>query len=156
MSGTSKPSTRPARPWFSSGPCAKRPGWEPVALADAAVGRSHRAKPASDRLREVIEASKRILGLPDGYRLGVVPGSDTGAFEMALWSLLGERGIDLGDVQGWLGHRDIMTTRRHYAPVLVSRLKQASETLSGRFGGWVTEPETAPSLADAEPIGPVQ
>jgi phosphoserine aminotransferase len=95
MSGTTKPSTRPARPWFSSGPCAKRPGWEPAALADAAVGRSHRAKPASDRLREVIEVSKRILDLPDGYRLAIVPASDTGAFEMALWSVLGQRGVDV-------------------------------------------------------------
>ena len=64
--------------------------------------------------------------------------------------------MDLGDVQGWLGHRDVATTRKHYAPVLVSRLKQASQTLAGRFGGWKTGEDDASDLVDVEPLGPVQ
>ena len=90
-----KPTRRPKRPEFSSGPCAKRPGWSLDALADAAVGRSHRAKPAKQRLRAVIDRNRAVLGMPEGYRLGIVPGSDTGAFEMALWSLLGARPVDV-------------------------------------------------------------
>ena len=105
-SRSSRPSRRPARPLFSSGPCAKRPGWDPSVLASALVGRSHRAKPAAARIREVIESSRRILGLPEGYRLGVVPGSDTGAVEMALWSLLGACPVDVlawdSFGQGWV------------------------------------------------------
>ncbi|MHB0980692.1 MAG: phosphoserine transaminase [Thermoleophilia bacterium] len=91
----SKPSVRPANPNFSSGPCAKRPGWEPGALVGALVGRSHRSKEGRARLKGLIEQSKAVLGLPEGYHLGVVPGSDTGAVEMALWSLLGPRGVDV-------------------------------------------------------------
>jgi len=90
-----KPSARPANPNFSSGPCAKRPGWEPGALAGALVGRSHRSKEGRARLKGLIERSKAVLGLPEGYHLGIVPGSDTGAVEMALWSLLGPRGVDV-------------------------------------------------------------
>jgi len=90
-----KPSRLPARPHFSSGPCAKRPGWTPDALAPALVGRSHRSKPGKARIAEVIERSKALLGVPAEYRLAVVPASDTGAVEMALWSLLGERGVDV-------------------------------------------------------------
>jgi phosphoserine aminotransferase len=90
-----KPSLRPQRPEFSSGPCAKRPGWSLDALAGAVVGRSHRAKPAKQRLHAVIERSRAVLGMPGSHRLGIVPGSDTGAFEMALWSLLGGRGVDV-------------------------------------------------------------
>jgi phosphoserine aminotransferase len=90
-----KPTQRPNVPHFSSGPCAKRPGWSPAALNDALVGRSHRSKPGKAKLEEVITLSKEILGIPEGYRLGIVPASDTGAVEMALWSLLGERGVDV-------------------------------------------------------------
>ena len=90
-----RPTIRPQNPCFSSGPCAKRPGWSAAAIAGALVGRSHRSKPGRARLKDVIERSRRILGMPDGYRLGIVPGSDTGAVEMALWSLLGARGVDL-------------------------------------------------------------
>ena len=90
-----KPTTRPLSPNFSSGPCAKRPGWEPSLLADAFVGRSHRSPGGRAKLREVIERSAALLGLPDGYRLGIVPASDTGAMEMALWSLLGPRPVDV-------------------------------------------------------------
>jgi phosphoserine aminotransferase len=90
-----KPSQTPKNPCFSSGPCAKRPGWSFDALKDAALGRSHRAKIGKSKLAEVIERSKKMLGIPDAYVLGIVPASDTGAVEMALWSLLGERGVDV-------------------------------------------------------------
>jgi phosphoserine aminotransferase len=90
-----KPTARPARPHFSSGPCAKRPGWSLEALRDAPVGRSHRARIGKQRLQAVIEGSRRILGLPPGWRLAVVPASDTGAIEMAMWSMLGERPVDV-------------------------------------------------------------
>lgn len=90
-----KPSLRPENPCFSSGPCAKRPGWSLAALEGALLGRSHRATPARTRLAEVIERSKAILGMPPGWRLGIVPASDTGAIEMAMWHLLGPRGVDV-------------------------------------------------------------
>ncbi len=90
-----KPTRRPARPFFSSGPCAKRPGWSPALLANAVLGRSHRSGPGRARLAEVIERSRALLGLPDDYRLGILVGSDTAAVEAALWSLLGARGVDL-------------------------------------------------------------
>ena len=90
-----RPASRPGNPCFSSGPCAKRPGWSLGALSEAAVGRSHRAKPGKAKLAEVIERSRKLLGMPADYRLGIVPASDTGAVEMALWSLLGPRGVDV-------------------------------------------------------------
>ena len=90
-----RPAVRPARPFFSSGPCAKRPGWTPEALKDALVGRSHRSKPGKAKLKDAIERTKKLLDLPAGYRLGIVPASDTGAVEMALWSMLGARPVDL-------------------------------------------------------------
>ncbi len=90
-----KPSRRPRRAEFSSGPCAKRPGWTLAALEKALLGRSHRAGIAKKRLQAVIEGSRSLLGLPEGWRLGIVPASDTGAVEMALWSLLGARGVDV-------------------------------------------------------------
>ena len=90
-----KPSHRPTRPHFSSGPCAKRPGWSLDGLSDALLGRSHRFPEAKARLDEVAQRSKQLLGIPQDYRVGIVPGSDTGAFEMALWSLLGEREVDV-------------------------------------------------------------
>jgi phosphoserine aminotransferase len=90
-----RPAVVPADPNFSSGPCAKRPGWSLAALEGAFVGRSHRAKGGKAKLAEVIARSKRVLGLPDDWRLGIVPASDTGAVEMAMWGLLGARGVDL-------------------------------------------------------------
>ena len=90
-----KPTARPANPRFGSGPTTKRPGWTLSGLQDAILGRSHRAKTARARLAEVIDRSRGLLGLPDGYRLGIVPGSNTGAFEMAMWSLLGARGVEV-------------------------------------------------------------
>lgn len=92
---TSKPTQLPQDPNFSSGPCAKRPGWSLSALSDALVGRSHRSKPGKQKLQQVIELSRQILGIPQEYRIGIVPGSDTGAIEMAMWSMLGERGVDV-------------------------------------------------------------
>ena len=90
-----KPSIRPQRPQFSSGPCAKRPGWSLDALSGAFLGRSHRAKAPKQRLQAVIERSKALLGMPADWKLGIVPASDTGAIEMAMWSLLGERPVDV-------------------------------------------------------------
>lgn len=89
------PAVRPANPKFSSGPCAKRPGWSLEALSAAVVGRSHRAKPGKAKLAAAIDRTREILGVPDSYRIGIVPGSDTGAFEIAMWSLLGARGVDV-------------------------------------------------------------
>ena len=90
-----KPLARPANPRFSSGPCAKRPGWTLQALQHACLGRSHRSKAGKAKLKEVIDRSRAILGVPADFRIGVVPGSDTGAVELALWSFLGARGVDL-------------------------------------------------------------
>jgi len=90
-----KPSRRPQRPEFSSGPCAKRPGWTVSALSGALLGRSHRAGPAKDRLQAVIERSRGLLDIPADWKVGIVPGSDTGAIEMGMWSLLGERPVDV-------------------------------------------------------------
>ena len=95
MSRLKKPDTRPANPQFSSGPCAKRPGWDVSVLSDAALGRSHRAKDPKAKLVRVIDESRAILGIPNDYRIAIVPASDTGAVEMALWSLLGPRGVDV-------------------------------------------------------------
>ena len=89
------PTTKPRIPHFSSGPCAKRPGWSVSKLENACVGRSHRSAAGKARIEEVIERSKAILGVPADYRLGIVPASDTGAVEMALWSLLGKLPVDI-------------------------------------------------------------
>jgi len=120
-----KPNARPANPCFSSGPCAKRPGWTPQALADACLGRSHRSKDGKAKLKEVIDRSRAILGLPADYRIGIVPGSDTGAVELALWSFLGARGVDLlaweSFGEGWITDavkqlklKDVRTLRADY------------------------------------------
>ena len=95
MATLSKPGVRPANPHFSSGPCAKRPGWSVEALKDAALGRSHRAKLGKSKLAEAIDLTREVLQVPADYRIGIVPASDTGAVEMALWSLLGARGVDM-------------------------------------------------------------
>ncbi len=89
------PAARPRVPHFSSGPCAKRPGWKLENLKDAVLARSHRSKPGKARLKRAIELTREVLAVPAGYRIGIVPASDTGAVEMALWSLLGARGVDV-------------------------------------------------------------
>jgi phosphoserine aminotransferase len=95
MNTPAKPDMRPANPNFSSGPCAKRPGWSVDVLSAALLGRSHRSKPGRARLQAVIDQSRAILGIPKDYRIGIMPASDTGAVEMALWSLLGPKPIDI-------------------------------------------------------------
>ncbi len=90
-----KPLSRPLNPRFSSGPCAKRPGWSLSALEHALLGRSHRAKAGRANLDEVVARSRAVLGIPQDYRVGIVPASDTGAIELAMWSLLGARGVDV-------------------------------------------------------------
>jgi len=95
MAAIEKPSVRTAIPNFSSGPCAKRPGWTPMALSGVPAGRSHRAPVGKVKLKEAIDLTREILGVPADYRIGIVPASDTGAVEMAMWSLLGARGVDM-------------------------------------------------------------
>lgn len=90
-----KPQTKPQNPNFSSGPCSKRPGWSLSALEGAMLGRSHRAGPLKAKLKEVIELHRTLMGIPEDYKIGIVPASDTGAFEMAMWSMLGARGVDV-------------------------------------------------------------
>ncbi len=90
-----KPNKKPNNPNFSSGPCAKRPGWKIENLINANTGRSHRSGEAKLKLKLVIDKSKELLNLPDDYVVGIMPGSDTGALEASIWSLLGERGVDI-------------------------------------------------------------
>ena len=93
MTEVPKPELRPARPFFSSGPCAKPPGWSPEKLATESLGRSHRAKIGKTRLQYCIDLMREVLQLPDTHRIGIVPGSDTGAFEMAMWTMLGAKPV---------------------------------------------------------------
>jgi phosphoserine aminotransferase len=90
---TAKPTALPARPYFSSGPCAKRPGWSPEQLDTASLGRSHRSKLGKARLKHAIDLTRKLLGIPDTHRIGIVPASDTGAYEMAMWTMLGARPV---------------------------------------------------------------
>lgn len=106
MTALQKPGVKPANPNFSSGPCAKRPGWSLQNLQDAQLGRSHRAKVGKAKLKQAIDLTRELLHVPDDYRIGIVPASDTGAVEMVLWSMLGARGVDLlaweSFGQGWV------------------------------------------------------
>ncbi len=95
MTALSRPPVKPARPHFSSGPCVKRPGWTPKTLDTSLLGRSHRAKPGKARIAEAIALTHKLLELPKDYRVGIMPASDTGAFEAAMWSLLGARGVEV-------------------------------------------------------------
>ena len=95
MTDIQKPVTRPENPRFSSGPCTKRPGWSLQKLENASLGRSHRAKEGKAKLKLAIDLTREVLQVPDDYVIGIVPASDTGAYEMAMWSLLGERGVDM-------------------------------------------------------------
>ena len=95
MSPPQKPDRRPARPFFSSGPCAKIPGWSPQKLQNALLGRSHRSSEGKARLREALARTREVLEIPDSHLIAIVPGSDTGAVELALWTMLGQRGVDM-------------------------------------------------------------
>ncbi|MDX2155804.1 MAG: phosphoserine transaminase [Hyphomicrobiaceae bacterium] len=125
---TAKPGLRPARTHFSSGPCAKRPGWTPDALGNAFIGRSHRAKEGKARLKLAIDKTKAILGLPEDYLCAIVPGSDTGAFEMAMWTMLGARGVEalawesfgkgwVTDIVKQLKLKDVRVTEAEYGRI---------------------------------------
>ncbi len=126
MNQIARPLTRPANPNFGSGPCSKRPGWSLAVLESAMLGRSHRAASAKSKLTEVIDRSKALLGMPSDWVLGVVPGSDTGAVEMALWSLLGPRPVDV------LSFETFSTT---WAGDIVKQLKlKDARVLAADFG----------------------
>src|SRR5579864_2775204 len=123
-----KPSRRPTNSNFSSGHCAKRPGYSLAALEKALLGRSHRSKPGRARLKEVVDRSRALLGMPKDYRLAIVPASDTGAVEMALWSLLGARGVDaltwenfgegwVTDIEKQLKIKDLRVMRATYGAI---------------------------------------
>jgi phosphoserine aminotransferase len=166
-----KPTQTPKNPCFSSGPCAKRPGWSLDALNDAAVGRSHRAKLGKNKLAEVIERSKKLLGIPDTYVLGIVPASDTGAVEMALWSMLGERGVDglawesfssgwASDCKSQLQLKDLRVIKADYGQL--PDLKQADWTRDVVFawngttsgvrvpnGDWIAADRSGLAICDA-------
>ena len=166
-----KPTVRPANPNFSSGPCTKRPGWTPAVLAGAVVGRSHRSAPGKAKLVEVVDRSRRLLGMPQDWRLAIVPASDTGAVEIALWSLLGARGVDVLawesfgaswalDVRSHLGIEDVRLLEAEYGA-----LPDLSEADSDRdlvfvwngttsgvclpHGEWIAEDRRGLAICDA-------
>src|SRR5690606_14570791 len=122
------PAVRPNNPNFSSGPCAKRPGWSLDALKDAPLGRSHRAKVGKTKLKAAIDKTREVLGVPADYRIGIVPASDTGAVEMAMWSLLGARPVTMlawesfgegwvTDVEKQLKLKDVTVLRAPYGEI---------------------------------------
>jgi phosphoserine aminotransferase len=130
------PAVRPARPFFSSGPCAKRPGWTTEALDSALLGRSHRSGPGKTKLKDAIDRTKKLLGVPDGFRCAIVPASDTGAMELAMWSLLGPRPVD---VLAWESFGEDWVTDA------VKQLKiKDARTLKADYGA-------LPDLAEADP-----
>ncbi|MDQ8726827.1 phosphoserine transaminase [Bradyrhizobium sp. LHD-71] len=136
-----KPAVRPSVPHFSSGPCAKRPGWTPQSLKDAALGRSHRAKVGKAKLKLAIELTREVLEVPKDYRIGIVPASDTGAVEMALWSLLGPRKVTMlaweSFGEGWIGDvakelklNDVVTLKAPYGELPdLSKVDPASDVV---------------------------
>ena len=125
MNTLAKPAMRPARPEFSSGPCAKRPGWTPQNLQNAVLGRSHRSKPGKARLKEAIDRTRQVLQVPDDYLIGIVAGSDTGAVEMALWSMLGPKTVQLLAFESF--GKDWVTD-------VVKQLKLPAEVLEAPYG----------------------
>ncbi len=171
MSMTSMPPVRPAVPNFSSGPCAKRPGWTPAALADAALGLSHRGKRGKAKLAEVIARSRAVLGMPADYLLGIVPASDTGAIEMAMWSLLGARGVEMlawesfgqtwvGDVTKQLKPADVRVIKADYGALpdlaQVDPARDVVFTWNGTTSGvrvpngdWIAADRSGLTLCDA-------
>ena len=171
MTVPAMPAIRPANSNFSSGPCAKRPGWSLEALRDAALGRSHRAKIGKAKLKQAIDFTREVLEVPADYRIGIVPASDTGAVEMALWSLLGERPVDvlawesfgLGwvtDVVKQLKLKDARTIKADYGKL--PDLKQVDFTHDVVFtwngttsgvrvpnGDWIAADRTGLTICDA-------
>ena len=125
MTDHTKPAMRPARPEFSSGPCAKRPGWTPENLQNAVLGRSHRSKLGKARLKEAIDRTRQVLAVPDDFLIGIVPGSDTGAVEMAMWSMLGARPVQLLAFESF--GKDWVTD-------VTKQLKIEAEVLSAPYG----------------------
>ncbi len=125
MTTLAKPAMRPARPEFSSGPCAKRPGWTPENLQNAVLGRSHRSKLGKGRLKEAIDRTRAVLEVPDDYLVGIVAGSDTGAVEMALWSMLGPKPVQLLAFESF--GKDWVTD-------VVKQLKLPAEVLDAPYG----------------------
>ncbi|MDB5423122.1 MAG: serC [Phenylobacterium sp.] len=125
MTTLAKPAMRPARPEFSSGPCAKRPGWAPENLQNAVLGRSHRSKLGKARLKEAIDRTREVLEVPDDFLIGIVPGSDTGAVEMAMWSMLGPRPVQLLAFESF--GKDWVTD-------VVKQLKIEAEVLDAPYG----------------------
>jgi phosphoserine aminotransferase len=125
MTTPARPAMRPACAHFSSGPCAKRPGWNPENLRSAVLGRSHRSKVGKARLQAAIDQTREVLGVPADYLIGIVPGSDTGAVEMALWSLLGARPVQVMAFESF--GKDWVTD-------VVSQLKLSAEVLDAPYG----------------------
>src|SRR6201996_2626851 len=166
-----KPASRPHVPHFSSGPCAKRPGWTPQNLKDAALGRSHRAKIGKAKLKLAIELTREVLEVPADYKIGIVPASDTGAVEMALWSLLGARPVTAiswesfgetwtGDVINQLKLKDVTKLAATYGEIPdLSKVDPASDivftwngTTSGvrvPKGGWMSAKGEGLAICDA-------
>ena len=166
-----QPHDRPRRPLFSSGPCAKRPGWSPGVLHGALVGRSHRSRDGKDRLAEVIARTRSLLGLPKDWRVGIVPASDTGAVEIALWTLLGPRGVDVlawesfgrdwvADVTGQLRLPDVRTFLAGYGALpdltQVSPDRDIVFTWNGTTSGvrvpggdWIADDRAGLTICDA-------
>jgi phosphoserine aminotransferase len=138
MNTPAKPAMRPARPEFSSGPCAKRPGWTPDNLRSAILGRSHRSKVGKARLQAAIDQTRAVLQVPADYLIGIVPGSDTGAVEMALWSMLGARPVQLLAFESF--GKDWVTD-------VVKQLKLDAEVLDAPYGRL---PDLAKVRADAD------
>src|SRR5213592_46840 len=166
-----KPALRPNVPHFSSGPCAKRPGWNPQNLKDATLGRSHRAKVGKAKLKLAIDLTREVLEVPAGYRIGIVPASDTGAVEMALWSLLGARPVTtiawesfgegwVGDIAKELKLKDTVTLKAGYGEIPdLSKVDPASDvvftwngTTSGvrvPNGNWIKVDRAGLTICDA-------
>lgn len=166
-----KPALRPKSAHFSSGPCAKRPGWTPEILKNALLGRSHRSKEGKQRLVDVIEQHRKLLGIPADYKIGIVPASDTGAVEMALWSMLGERGVDVlawesfgagwgSDIAKELKLKDVRTLKAGYGDL--PDLKQVDWTRDVVFtwngttsgvkvpnGDWISADRQGLAICDA-------
>ena len=165
------PAVRPSVPHFSSGPCAKRPGWSPQSLTGAFLGRSHRSKPGKAKLKRAIELTREVLEVPADYKIGIVPASDTGAVEMALWSLLGPRPVTLlaweSFGEGWvtdvvkeLKLKDVTTLKAGYGALPdLSKVDPASDvvfTWNGTTSGvrvpnadWIAADRSGLTICDA-------